>query len=403
MVVVTLPSGELTYVPLSKRSRPSAGPSLPVRAAQFGNGLSKLQAGAAAARGSSRASRATRARRRAKASANTAGSRDTYLQNRSVSASTSVRYRHHALLFEHWCKLGRRRLGHTPDDDQSLAAYMNFLFFDGGELHEARYAMYGYCFVHRVPTRGNLWLQSKAAMRGWQKASPEAARDPMPWLALLLLLRHLVAQNSALGVRAALALLLSFDGYLRPGEACSLEWNQLIRPRPQAGRAFANWSIIVAPSSSDPDVERRPAKSGQFDDTVIVGDRFSELAGRHLVRAALDALPSGRRGFLLDLTVHRLDSVFIKAVAACQLGTLQLVPHCARHGGASEDYAGGVRLLPAIQRHGRWMCKKSVTRYEKSGRLQRQVAKLSADQIRQATSAQAWLQLRLPAAIRLHM
>ena len=58
------------------------------------------------------------------------------------------------------------------------------------------------------------------------------------------------------------------------------------------------------------------------------------------------------------------------------------VPYTARHGGASHDAATGFRSQEGIKRRGRWLVDGSVRRYEKHALLNKQLARLSKQQLR---------------------
>ena len=87
-----------------------------------------------------------------------------------------------------------------------------------------------------------------------------------------------------------------------------------------------------------------------------------------------------------------------KAVSALNLTALKITPHCMRHGGASVDALCG-KLLPEIQRRGRWAAASSVKRYEKTGRLLKQLEKMSKTQIDASTEADLWLQRWFPSRL----
>ena len=76
---------------------------------------------------------------------------------------------------------------------------------------------------------------------------------------------------------------------------------------------------------------------------------------------------------------------FRQAAEAAGLQRLRLCPHALRHGGASSDFALKHLTLSEVQRRGRWKCVASVRRYEKAGRLTRQLAKLSSAQLSDAS------------------
>jgi len=67
-----------------------------------------------------------------------------------------------------------------------------------------------------------------------------------------------------------------------------------------------------------------------------------------------------------------------------------MVPHMTRHGGASKDTLDG-SPEPEVQTRGRWGAKASVARYNKHGRLFRQLAKLSLDEVARARIAEIFI------------
>ena len=89
--------------------------------------------------------------------------------------------------------------------------------------------------------------------------------------------------------------------------------------------------------------------------------------------------PSGERrifdGLILTGYEHAVAS------AADELGlnafrVVPVVPYTFRHTGSSNDFIQKRRSLLSIQKRGRWKHLRSVTRYEKAGRVLRQWAKL---------------------------
>lgn len=65
---------------------------------------------------------------------------------------------------------------------------------------------------------------------------------------------------------------------------------------------------------------------------------------------------------------------------------LQATPHNVRHGRPSDDMYFDKITLKEVARRGRWHCLQSVRRYEKRGRLQKQVQRIPAPMLRHATA-----------------
>eukprot|EP00971_Amphidinium_carterae_P351976 6492371-Amphidinium_carterae.2 len=116
-------------------------------------------------------------------------------------------------------------------------------------------------------------------------------------------------------------------------------------------------------------------KAGSYDDSVIYGSSASQRAHRGWIAKLLHQLAASVRASrpLFPLSLHAYELQFKQAQVALALQRLRLTPHCARHGGASTDYILQVRDLRSVQRHGRWKSQSSVRRYEKTGRLLRQL------------------------------
>lgn len=74
------------------------------------------------------------------------------------------------------------------------------------------------------------------------------------------------------------------------------------------------------------------------------------------------------------LNLPAYEKAVAAAVVAPRLSPLKLTPHSARHGGASTARYLAALDMREIQRRGRWAAAGSVWRYDKIGRLTRQVS-----------------------------
>ena len=201
---------------------------------------------------------------------------------------------------------------------------------------------------------------------------------------------HLARQGNPLALEAARAVVILYDGYLRPSELLELRANDVHVLDKAAGARYGKVSATIRPCRPDDGLPPMPrTKAGEYDDTVTFGDAASAKAGRAFVAPLVAALKAARRGSqtLLALTIGQLDFLFADAVKALKLQRLRSTPHCCRHGGASTDFSLKTRSLAEVQRRGRWKAQSSVRRYEKAGRLQRQVSFLSAAQRKRANLA----------------
>ena len=84
--------------------------------------------------------------------------------------------------------------------------------------------------------------------------------------------------------QASAAAAIQVDGYLRPGEVCNLRTTDVIRPRALAGKGYGRWGVLLGNSA-----EGETTKTGQVDDTVIIGDKVRQWTASLLRSITLGA------------------------------------------------------------------------------------------------------------------
>ena len=106
-----------------------------------------------------------------------------------------------AFEFEEWARTSRRAWSTQATRDETMNAYIHFLFRSGEPASTARMALYG--FVHRE----SLTLKdphemhiARAALRGFGVAAPTTQRDPLPWEALVLIATFLASLTGPHGL-----------------------------------------------------------------------------------------------------------------------------------------------------------------------------------------------------------
>ncbi len=322
-----------------------------------------------------------------------------YLKSRSVTPRTLAGYDYWYSRAEAFC--GQQLPRDVAELDRLLEPHLNELYFGGELVYAGKQTLAAVAFhldLNFQPK--DAMVRCKRALKGWRTAVPERSRDPCPWVALALVCEHL-SSSGDLGLAAARAAALQMDGYFRPSEVLAIRRCDVA----QHSRS-APFAITVAPSHG-PGVEAAAvapprAKSGQYDDTVLVGDKTSLDAGRPwtrlLVRRLLTEAPKAADAFLFaGLTLAKYEALFRSAVEACRLQALGLTPHMLRHGGPSEDILNNVRSISQVQERGRWSAPASVRNYQKQGRVLRQLNKMSKHQQRLGRAALAalprWLRL----------
>jgi hypothetical protein len=269
-----------------------------------------------------------------------------------------------------------------------MTRYLNYLFFAGEGSFAARTAVYGFAFHKALNLRDPCELAlSRASLRGYGNAAPERQRDPLPWEACCLITAWLVRRGWPGDLAAARACVVCFDGYLRPSEVLGIRAIDVTVLRHKASLPYGKVSVTLAPFRHDDGAPAAPTtKAGDYDDTVLFGDPASCAAQRGFVATVLmhAKAEAPSLGHVFDIRLVMFERKFNEAVKALSLNRLLCTPHCLRHGGPSTDFALGFRSLAMIQRRGRWHAQSSVKRYEKAGRLSKQVALLSVALLRQA-------------------
>lgn len=339
---------------------------------------------APAAAGKALLARAQRAKRRAPSFIEVSSSHGlTVAEQRSISAPTRAVYRKAYEAFLGWIKIKQRIRASLSALDTTLTDYLNSQLYRRGEnVAAARNVVFGTMFFEKLPKSALTLPRARRALNGFVKDEPLRSSDPLPVEAMALLAEALLTEDDRTSTLAAAALVISFDLFLRPSEALALTAADVVAPR--VGQ-YGHVSVMVA--QLDPSLRRneeapRPAKSGEFDDTILAG-----LPGLNLMFVApllLRLRQGAQRGLpmLAPLTLAQYETSLHRAARATDLAALRPMPHSARHGGASLAAVKKCLSLRGIQRRGRWLAASSVRRYEKHSKLTRQVARMPRASVR---------------------
>ena len=269
--------------------------------------------------------------------------------------------------------------------DDAVTTYLNEeLFFKGEAVASARATVFGIIWARGLPKERTTLPRARRALSGYAREEPAHAEDPAPIEAVAVIASKLLDENGLLGRLSGLAMLVEFDLFTRPSETLEIRKEDVIVPKGQ----YKTTSVIIAPLPTKPTTAKaatraapKAAKSGEFDDTVLAG-----LPGLGLEWAAelvqvLKQQAVEQQRLLDPLTLTQYERYVSATAEAIDLGKLRVHPHSMRHGGAS--LAAYLKCLdaPGIKGRGRWNSERSVRRYEKKGRLTRQVAKMDAKQV----------------------
>ncbi|CAK0855523.1 unnamed protein product [Prorocentrum cordatum] len=229
-------------------------------------------------------------------------------------------------------------LRHAPESviDQKMCKYFDVLMSDARHAAERRDTLWGYLtfFPRSDIVKSAQLAMAREAMKGWVRRFPGSSRHPWPLSVFYLFM-----------------------------------------------------SVFL----KDSHTEAATTKTGESDDTVVL-----DSIGREWVGPVLEMWARRRKSDACSdqlvfphLSLAKYEALFRKYSRSVLGKVGHLTPHVARHSAPSHDALVRARSLAVVQKRGRWAHAKSVKRYEKSGRLLLQAARLPSELARRATAAGA--------------
>ena len=282
----------------------------------------------------------------------------TYLESRSVAEATRKDYFKKMRSFLQWALESGLHWSDVSGLDDALALYLDKLFFLGmaGDVASKTLAAVKFHYPE-VGRYGDQSLpRSVRALAGWAKVVPRKTRLPVPYVLTLAIVGHLLSRRL---IEQAVAVLLSFHGYLRPGECDSLTSLQLVPPVAAAGPQSAYWGLLLGPTELE-----KPTKVGSWDESVVLGD----LASLHpcLLRLKQRCRAPDQRIWSFppgDVTLRIQE-----AAEALGMSAMGITAYGLRHGGASHDLLAKRRSPLEVKARGRWRSDAMLKRYGKEAR-----------------------------------
>jgi hypothetical protein len=297
----------------------------------------------------------------------------TFLETSSVQAITRRDYDIRFSAFMGFCREFSLPWDTSEQLDIALAEWFEILFFDGWDASTGTKGLAAVRFhLPRLGQVGATLPRAQRAIKGWIKRAPAKMRPPIPWYTALLIIGHFLRNGR---VAEALYVLIGFWLYLRPRENSDLRADGLLPPI--ASVEGAAWWIVVIGNEQ----QLQPAKSGSFDEAVALDMPDFQWVGEFLQVLKRCRRPDQR---LWPFTHEEMLKRWQAAVQALGLGHLHLELYALRHGGASHDVLTGRRDSLAVQRRGRWRSNAMVRRYEKHAKVQRELGRLTPQQLRLA-------------------
>ena len=289
---------------------------------------------------------------------------DESLRLGSVKAETLKTYRIEVRGFRLWCRRNNVSLprGCSPAAlavvDRALGKYVAHLYQRGFGPGKARHVMYGYIFLHtETEGRARPFPRTVRIIKGFSRKVATTTKSPLPKSVVYALAHKMCLKH---GWRSGFAVVLQMDTYLRAHSLLDLERADF-HPPPRGTRANLKkaWALMIAP------LERgRPTKSGQFNETVLVGDLDPWIPT--FMNSCVKRLPVS--GKIFDFSHEEFARRLQDAARQLQL-PYRVSPHQLRHSGPSHDKYYNRRDLPEIQSRGLWRQLQSVKIYEKHALL----------------------------------
>jgi len=281
------------------------------------------------------------------------------LLDAQLAASTRADYRRAVDAFVTFVTSHGERVHTGHDLDYWLAYYIHDLWVsrDGRGRGEAEKALYGceFWLAEFAPC-----LVARRCVRGWKRLVPPSPAAPMTRD-----LAHAAAGLACLKgeTAAGLAMLVSFDCWLRTSEVSTLTADAVVDLRAQADPVGRGVAVYL------PTTKTGRNQAVRIDDpgVAVLLVAWRDAAVRtHGDRAVLFPDQKRLRAVLADMLVL-LGVTGPHAVRQPGVQDLAFVWHSFRHGGASRAHLAGMDMAAILER-GRWAVEGSGRHYIQSGR-----------------------------------
>jgi integrase len=230
------------------------------------------------------------------------------------------------------------------DIDLYVSAWIESEYEAGGSRGYGENLKFGLHFF--FPRLKNRLHEAHLRLKGWKRKPKVASKSypPLPRNVVCVMAVTLATQGAA---RAAVALLLSFDCYLRVNECMRLRRRDVTIPYDsRLGEPYLHVAVHLRHTKTLENM------------TVMVRD---PVVARLLHRCMVGLQP---RDYIFPFSAHHFRQTYFHAVCSqLELDTFGFVPHSLRHGGATHDFVLDGKSEEYITRRGRWASQKNAHRY----------------------------------------
>ncbi|CAE8610344.1 unnamed protein product, partial [Polarella glacialis] len=302
------------------------------------------------------------------------------LEQEAVGPETAVLYAQLTAEFDCWAINHGLPTGTVEEIDLCLNGYINEACMKGKDLHDAT-KMLAAVLDRRQDLKESL-PRSRRSLQGYRKLDPGLSRPPMAWELVALIALTMISKD----VMGALAVLVMFVTYIRPGEALSLKESDLIPP--SASSTFHSLNL----HSSD---RAELSKMGMADESMLLDSQILPYLGE-LLWEATGRDPTMR---LFRMNYQELKTKWDAAQIEIEMPK-KFVLHQLRHSGPSHDRLMKYRSAAEVKTRGRWAPDSAARRYEAHARVQQEFLRLPEPLRRRAMEAPKLLLPALKRAIK---
>jgi hypothetical protein len=252
--------------------------------------------------------------------------------------------------------------------DLGLAGWMADQFLEGEPSYVGSRTLSAVKFAFPCYSRfGSMRLPvSTQVLAGWVRQVPLRSRLPLPMPVIAMICNQLLVEGLW---SMAVAVVMCVIFYLRPSELFKIRTKDVAAPSASQSVALQCWAVVLHPSE---ETDQLGSKTGEVDESLLL-----DLPSLMWFGPVLQRLVGLRQNDAMLFEFSQTELAKSMKRICLALGLLDVQLYQLRHSGPSIDFAARSRTLAEIKRRGRWRSDASVRRYEKGGRLNDQMAKLS--------------------------
>lgn len=161
--------------------------------------------------------------------------KQTFLEQVSVSHEVAADYKKRFAGFLQYAKQTKRSIKDAAKLDECLTMYLNNMFEQGRDISEGSKTLAAVLDARPDCSQRNMMPRARRCLRGWSNMDPGSTRPPVPFAVIALIITRMLQLGHS---EYALAILLMFSAYLRPGEALGIQAQDVVLPS-KAVRFFA--------------------------------------------------------------------------------------------------------------------------------------------------------------------